>query len=109
MKPAKQQRPVQSRQAQGSDPAPFSSSDAAALQALGAGTANDGQQKRALDWILKNACGLPIWAYRADERETYVALGRQFVGQQIMGVLKANISALKKREAQQDSRGDADG
>lgn len=93
----------------GSVPATFTSTDAAALQAVAAGTANDGQQKRAIDWILKSACGLPVWPYRADERETCVALGRQFVGQQIMGVLKVNISTLKKRESAQPSRGDVDG
>ena len=85
----------------GSTPAQFTSSDAGALQAIASGTANEGQQKRALDWILKSACGLPVWAYRPDQRETDIALGRQFVGQQIAGLLRVNISRMRKTEAQQ--------
>lgn len=107
--PIKRRGLVPAQTAHGSEPAPFTSSDATALQAVASGTANNGQQKRALDWILKSACGLPIWPYRADERETCVALGRQFVGQQIMGVLKVNVSALSKRESQETSRGDGNG
>jgi hypothetical protein len=83
---------------QGHVPAPFDSNDATAMQALASGTANDGQQKRALDWIIKDACALPLWAYRESQRETDIALGRQFVGQQIMGLLKVNVSTLRKRE-----------
>ena len=55
-------------------------------------------QKHALKWILEGACALPVWAYRGDTRETDIALGRQFVGQQIMGAMRVNISRLKKRE-----------
>ncbi len=98
VKPRRQRSLVPAAPPVGSQPAPFNSSDAAALQALAAGTANDGQQKRALNWILEGACQLPVWAYGKDERETNVALGRQMVGQQIMGVLKVNISNLKKVE-----------
>ena len=90
----------------GSDPAQFGSADAACVQALAAGNADSGQQKRALDWILKKACGLPTWAYRDSQRETDVALGRQFVGQQIMGLLNLNVSTLKKRESVVAQRGE---
>lgn len=89
--------------AQGSVPAQFTSHDASALQALAQGKANDGQQKRALDWIMKEACGLPLWPYRESQRETDVALGRHFVGHQIAGVLKINISQLAKLESRGDS------
>lgn len=81
-----------------SEPATFSSVDALALQAVASGTANDGQQKLALKWILEGACGLPVWAYRESPRETDIALGRQLVGQQIMGLLNVNVSRLRKRE-----------
>lgn len=90
----------------GSAPAPYAWADAAALQALAAGTANDGQQKRALDWILRGACALPSWAYSPDERETSVALGRQFVGQQIMGLLKVNLSAVRRKPSERDPQGE---
>ena len=86
----------------GSQPAQFDSSDATALQAVAAGNANDGQQKRAMDWILKGACGLNDWPYRDSERETCVALGRHFVGQQIVGLLKVNVSVLRKREQNEE-------
>ena len=88
---------------QGPIPATFTSVDAGALQAVSSGTANEGQQKRALKWILESACGLPLWAFRADQRETDIALGRHFVGQQIVGLLKVNISQLAKREGRQET------
>ena len=86
----------------GSVPAPFTSLHAGAIQAIAAGTANEGQQKTALDWILKGACGLHDWPYRETERETCIALGRQFAGQQIVGLMRINISALRKREQQEE-------
>lgn len=82
----------------GSEPAKFQAADATALQAVAAGTANDIQQKRAIKWILEGACGLPVWAYRDSQRETDVALGRHFVGQQIMGLLKVQVSKMKQEE-----------
>ncbi len=72
--------------------------DASAIKALSNGTANEDQQKRALAWILEEACALPIWPYRESQRETDIALGRHFVGQQIVGLLKINVSELTKRE-----------
>ena len=87
----------------GSAPALFNSGDATAMQALANGVANDGQQKRALDWILKEACGLPVWGYRESQRETDIALGRQFVGQQIVGLINVNVSKLRKREGQEET------
>jgi hypothetical protein len=60
--------------------------------------ANDGQQARALDWILKSACGDGLWPFRESQRETDIALGRQFVGQQIVGLLKINVSELVRNE-----------
>lgn len=93
-------KPLQ--QPQGSVPAPITSSDAAAMQALAAGVANDGQQKHALRWILDGACALPTWPYRESQRETDIALGRHFVGQQIMGLIKANVSQLRKLEGREE-------
>lgn len=90
-------------QPQGSVPAPITSSDAAAMQALSLGAANEGQQRHALKWILEAACALPIWPYRETQRETDIALGRQFVGQQIMGLMKANISQLRKHEGREET------
>ena len=77
-------------------PAQFDEGDAVAVQALSLGKATAEQQKRALKWILEGACGLPIWPYCKDQRDTDVALGRHFVGQQIVGVLRAKISTLRR-------------
>lgn len=73
--------------------------DASAIKALHDGTADAQQQKRALDWILKKACGLPEWAYQPgpDDRDTNVALGRQFVGHLIMKLVRVNLAAVKRR------------
>ncbi len=79
-------------------PAKFKPADATAIQALAAGKANEDQQKRALKWILEGACGLPVWAFHEDQRQTDIALGQQFVGQQIVGLMKANVSKLKVEE-----------
>lgn len=102
-KPQKRRALVPVAQPQGSVPAPITSSDASALQALASGTANDGQQKHALQWILEGACALPVWPYRESQRETDIALGRQFVGQQIMGLLKVNVSQLRKHEGREET------
>lgn len=93
---------VAAPQQQGAMPAPISSGDAAAMQALAAGVANEGQQKHALKWILEGACALPVWPYRESQRETDLALGRHFVGQQIMGLIKVNVSQLRKHEGREE-------
>ena len=82
---------------QGPTPAAFDEHDAVAIQALAAGKATAEQQRRALKWILEGACALPIWAYCKDERETNLALGRQFVGQQIVGVMNVKVSILRRK------------
>lgn len=82
----------------GSDPAAFVDADAEAIQAVMAGSAEAHQQKRAIKWILESACGLPIWAYRDSARETDVALGRQFVGQQIMGLARVSLAQLRRND-----------
>lgn len=67
-----------------------------AVQALSLGTANEAQQRRALDWIMNEVAGTYDQPYRPGvdgDRETAFACGRMFVGQQIRKVikLKANI------------------
>lgn len=81
-----------------SEPAKFVEADVSSMQALFGGVANEGQQKRAVAWILESACGIGQWPYREDQRETDIALGRQFVAHQIVGLTKVNLSALRKRE-----------
>lgn len=85
-------------------PASFELADASAIKALQQGTATAEQQRRALDWILKNACELPRWPYRAgvNDRDTNIALGRQFVGHQIMMLVTLSMSSAP-RGAQSDA------
>ena len=56
-----------------------------AIKALAAGTANADQQKRALDWIIKQAAHAYDLSYRFDsDRETAFAEGSRWVGLQIV-------------------------
>lgn len=74
--------------------------DATALQALAAGTADADQQRRALTWIVENAAAMYEWPYKEQPRETDIALGRQLVGQSIVGLLKLNLADLRRQNAQ---------
>jgi len=72
--------------------------DAIAIQALFRGEADGEQQKIAVDWIVKRACGIGDWPYRESQRETDLMLGRQFVGQQIIGAVNINVSKLRSAD-----------
>lgn len=79
-------------------PALCGPSDIAALKALQNGTATDYQQKIALTWIVKAASGIDEFLYHETDRDTAFALGRQFVGKQIMDVLgsQLNLNTLRR-------------
>lgn len=85
-------------QPQGSAPAVFGYTEAASIQALFHGKANEEQQRIALRWILEKACAMPTWPYRENQRETDIALGRHFVGHQIMGAVNVSLSKLQRKE-----------
>lgn len=72
--------------------------DVTALQALAGGIADEAQQKRALKWIVENAAAMYEWPYKEQPRETDIALGRQLVGQSIVGLLKLNLSDLRRKD-----------
>lgn len=72
--------------------------DVIALQALARGDAEPEQQKRALEWIINEACGTYTWAFKQQPRETEVALGRQLVGQTIVGLLKLDLATLRREQ-----------
>lgn len=76
----------------------YTLADVTALQAVARGDAETEQQKRALDWIINEACGTYMWAYKQQPRETEVALGRQLVGQTIVGLLKLDLATLRRQE-----------
>ncbi len=82
-------------------PPSFEPEDAAALQALAKGTASAAQQKRALAWIIEQGAATYDLAYRPGaqegDRDTAFALGRVFVGQQIVKLLKLKLGLLTTR------------
>jgi hypothetical protein len=72
-------------------PPEYDEVDIRAIQSLATGTASEGQQKRAFEWILYNACGINNINYYPSDRDTAFALGREFVGHQIVKMLKLTI------------------
>ena len=70
--------------------------DVAAFQALHRGDATEDQQRRALKYLIETLCGTYDMAYRpASQRDTDFALGKAFVGQQLVKFLHLNTHALK--------------
>lgn len=83
-------------------PADWDIADASAIQALQRGDASAEQQRRALGWIINTAAGTYDLSYRPGgqdgERDTAFALGRVFVGQQIVKLMKISLTKLPGRE-----------
>lgn len=83
-------------------PVDYEAADASAIQALIRGEADEYQQKRALKWIIEQAAGTYDLAFRPGgeegRRDTDFALGRSFVGQQIVKLSRLNVAALVRRE-----------
>ena len=77
-------------------PAPWELPDVSAIQALERGDATPDQQKRALSWIVNNACGTYDLCYHVNDREHAFSSGRRFVGLQVVKMLKLNIAKLKE-------------
>lgn len=80
-------------------PVPYDDIDVAALKALAAGVANEGQQKRALRWIVETAAHTYDLSYRPGpdgDRDTAFAEGSRFVGQQVVKLI--NMPAKPAQE-----------
>lgn len=54
-----------------------------AWRALFEGNANEGQQKRAMEWLLFNACHVGLLSFNGDRDETLIHEGERHVGLQI--------------------------
>jgi hypothetical protein len=79
-------------------PAPYTLADAGAIQALQRGDATADQQQRALAWLIKQAAGTYEFQFYPSDRETAFALGRAFVGQQIVKLATLDLSSLRRLE-----------
>lgn len=66
-----------------------------AIKALHAGTAESAQQQLALKWIIREFCAKAHFAYHESDRDTAFHLGRQFVGEAIIGAFNAELSTLR--------------
>ena len=72
-------------------PARYEDPDTYAIKALAAGVANEGQQKRALEWIINTLCGTYDMSFRPGaegDRDTTFAEGRRYVGLQLVKQIK---------------------
>lgn len=76
---------------------PYTEQECAALKSLAAGKANEGQQRRALNWIINQAAKTYDQQFiPASDRETTFLLGRRFVGLQIVKLINLDISVFQK-------------
>lgn len=85
-------------------PALYELSDASAIKALGRGDASADQQQRALKWLIEQAAGTYEFNFYPTDRETAFALGREFVGQQIVKLLSLDLSILRRNEHVEETR-----
>lgn len=77
-------------------PIAYDEADTAAIKALAAGNANEGQQRRALAWIVNRVAGTYDMSYRpGSERDSVFAEGRRFVGLQI--VKQINLTTPERK------------
>jgi hypothetical protein len=83
-------------------PPHYEPADVIAFQALNRGEASPDQQKRALRYVIETLTGTYDMAYRpASPRDTDFALGKAFVGQQIVKLLNLSLSVLKDTPREQ--------
>lgn len=71
----------------------------AAFRAIHAGEAAPHQQQMAFQWLIREACGKAYFPYHASDRDTVFALGRQFVGDLVIGMCNAELSTRVNHEA----------
>lgn len=79
-------------------PVEYELADVSAFQALERGDADTHQQRRALKWLIERAAGTYEFNYYPSERDTAFALGRTFVGQQVVKLLRLNLLQLRKND-----------
>lgn len=78
-------------------PPDYSKADVYALKALAAGNASEGQQKRALAWIINHAARTYDVSFSlASDRETSFSEGRRFVGLQMVKLVNLPAELLQR-------------
>ena len=72
--------------------------DVTAVRACAEGRASPEQQKRAMTYIVNTICGLQDWPYRpgANDRDTNIGLGRQFVGHMIAKMCRIDLAKVRR-------------
>lgn len=73
----------------------YKKADVVAWQALERGEADVHQQQRVLKWVIEEAAGNYEFHFYKTDRETAFSLGRQFVGQQVVKMLRLNPMQVK--------------
>lgn len=87
------------------DLAPHDEFDRGSIVALLKGEADQRQQLRAVDWLLYKACGLRDNQYVPDsDRDTAFALGKRFVGLELVRVSKAEAKQERTDERARPGR-----
>ncbi len=77
-------------------PPKYELAHASAFQAMQRGEASPDQQKLALDWLIQLGAATYEHHFYPSDRDTAFALGRAFVGQQVVKLLRLNTSALRR-------------
>ncbi len=72
-------------------PADYRYADVMAIQAVAAGVADEGQQRRAINWIINSAAQMYEEPFRSDAdggtRDTDYALGKAKVGREVVKLI----------------------
>lgn len=85
----------------------YEPADVTAVQALARGDADGQQQRRALDWIIRQACSTYDVTFHPGEPDASAfAAGRRYPGQKIVELLGVSVPDLIKRQ-QRINRNDA--
>ena len=80
-------------------PAKYEKADVAAMQALKQGIANEGQQQRALDFIINGLSryyDLDYFPGVEGRRDSDFAAGKRFVGAQVVKMLNLKLSKIEE-------------
>lgn len=79
-------------------PFPWDEKDAYALQACAKGIANEGQQRRAIDWIIRNAGTYDETFFVGQPDATNYAQGMRHVGLNIVKLINMPASVISKTQ-----------